>query len=133
MQIAPPRLPIHLIPKSFLLDVPASAYQPSAAAQHKRARSKDHNARFFADFFNARKPAPKQLGPQTLRFKVGGWVNLPVDFRQPVSLLLIFHDANGEQALLIDEMDARGASEVLLSGEVEITGTNIDAMSIYCG
>ena len=98
MQIAPPRLPIHLIPKSFLLDVPASAYQPSAAAQRKRARSKDHNARFFADFFNVRKPAPKQLGPQTLRFKVGGWVNLPVDFRQPVSLLLIFHDANGAGA-----------------------------------
>jgi len=134
MHLAPSRLPVHLIPKTFLMDVAPSAYRSKTAKPSQAVNGSTLNARFFADFFSARKSAQHvHEESETLHFKVGGWVNLPIGFRQPISLLLVFHDRNGEQAILIDEMDARGASEVLLSGEVEINGCGIDAMSLYCG
>ncbi|MBT8151484.1 MAG: hypothetical protein KJO62_08800 [Gammaproteobacteria bacterium] len=111
MKIVPPRLPIHLVPKSFLREVPERVY---------RNDEQDTLA------FSCQPTEP-------LKLRIGGWINLPLGHQQPVSLLLFYRDTQGEHMLLVDEMNARGASELLLSGEVEIPAGDIETMAIYCG
>lgn len=107
MQLVPPRIPLHLVAKTFLQDLPETLYKADASNGRGRAR--------------------------TMRLRIGGWINLPLGYQKPVSLLLVIQNGDGEQAVLIDEMNARGASEVLLSGEVELEVKDATGMQLYCG
>lgn len=104
MQSVPPRLPFHLVPKSFLREVPEEIYSSCNTGQ-----------------------------PARLKLSIGGWINLPLGHQFAVSLLLVYCDDSGEHAVLVEEMNARGASEILLSGEVEVEAANVEYMRLYCG
>lgn len=69
-----------------------------------------------------------------LKFDIGGWINLPPGIHSAVSLLLVFEDRVGEHQVIIDQMNARGATQILLSGSAEINALGkIRQMAVYCG
>lgn len=130
--MSPRSIPVNLIEKSFLAEVPAEIY----GARIARNTSKSKRP-FFSKLL--RSPEQPDLAVSyrtnsTARFNVGGWVSLPVELRNPVSLCVVYKDREGEHAILIDEMEARGASQVLLSGIVEVSAAGpITSIKIYCG
>ena len=65
---------------------------------------------------------------------IAGWVSLPVEIRRPVSLLVVYRDNAGEHGMLVEEIEARGASQILLSGVVDIRAVGpIRSIKLYCG
>jgi len=69
-----------------------------------------------------------------LRLELGGWVNLPPGFQSAVSLLLEYEDDSGQHCFIIDEMNARGASQVLLAGSVDLKLKGpVKSMQVFCG
>lgn len=130
--MSPRNIPVNLIEKSFLAEVPAEIY----GARVTRTSGKTKRP-FLAKLL--RSPEDRDLSVRyrtnsSARFNVGGWVALPFELRNPVSLCIVYTDREGDHAILIDEMEARGASQVLLSGIVEVTAAGpIRSIKIYCG
>ncbi len=125
-------IPVNSIKKSFLMDVPPSTYSRSA---NKPLRP---GANGIAKLFrSAQDEARSSIGYRSLSIvslNIAGWVSLPIEIRRPVSLLLVYADNTGEHGVLIEEIEARGASQVLLSGVVDIKAAGpIRSMKLYCG
>ncbi|MGI9295560.1 MAG: hypothetical protein ACR2PS_16395 [Pseudomonadales bacterium] len=125
-------IPLNSIKKSFLMKVPASSYsrvirkvrQPSVGRIAKLLRPTQKTASTHKIYQNV----------SNLKLNIAGWMLLPIEIRKPVSLILVYRDQLGEHGLLVDEMKARGASEVLMSGVVEIRATGaIQNIELYCG
>ena len=68
------------------------------------------------------------------RVEVGGWVNLPPDIHSVVSLLLEYEDGNGRHNCILDQMDTRGATQILLAGSVDLqVQGKVRNVRLYCG
>ena len=68
-----------------------------------------------------------------VKLDIGGWVNLPPGLHQMIGLMVCYQDRTGEHSYIMDEMDARGAPQILLSGsrEFKVIG-KIKQMAVYC-
>lgn len=125
-------IPVNSIKKSFLMDVAPSTYsrsvekslRPGANRIAKLFRSAQDEARSNVSY--------RSLSAVTLN--IAGWVSLPIEIRRPVSLLAVYADNAGVHGVLVEEIEARGASQVLLSGVVDIKAVGpIRSMKLYCG
>lgn len=137
-------MPAHLIEKSFLADIPKEMY---AVKVHPARGGKSHAGSkrsllqrpLFTKLLGGNGSAvdaevDRYRGLPSAKFNVGGWVHLPFELRKPVSLCVVYVDRSGENAIIVEEMEARGASQVLLSGTVEIVATGlIQSIQLYCG
>ena len=134
-------VPANLIEKSFLAEVPKNVYsiKRKASAGKQQAAKKaalSNSARLKRLFGKTEEGAPADYyQPLSMaKFNVGGWVDLPYEIRKPVSLCIVYVDKLGEHAIIVEEMEARGASQVLLSGQVEIVASGaIQSINVYCG
>lgn len=115
--------------KSFLREIKLDSFRASANSESDRLG-------FWNKVLNKR-PATEEERPNRftcLRIELGGWVNLPPDFHNAVSLLLEYEDDSGQHCCIIDEMNARGAAQVLLAGsaDLQIRG-KVKSMQVFCG
>ena len=70
----------------------------------------------------------------SIQLDIGGWINLPPGYQQSVSLLIVFQDRVGEHTVVVDQMNARGATQILLAGSADIQAHGkIRKMAVYCG
>lgn len=125
-------IPVNSIKKSFLMDVPPSTYSRSVK---KRARPGASGiAKLFRSAQDEAKSSISYRSLSAVTLNIAGWVSLPIEIRRPVSLLVVYGDNAGEHGVLVEEIEARGASQILLSGVVDIRAVGpIRSIKLYCG
>ncbi len=125
-------IPVNLIKKSFLMDVPPSTYSRSVKQMLPQGRKGIANL-----FRSAQDEANSNVSYRSLSavtLNIAGWVSLPIEIRRPVSLIAVYADNTGDHGVLVEEIEARGASQILLSGVVEIKAVGpIRGIKLYCG
>ncbi len=125
-------IPIDSVKKSFLMDIPPSTYSNSVT---KMLRPRAGGiAKLFSTAHDEAISDISYSGLSAVTLNIGGWVCLPIQIRRPVSLLTVYADNAGEHGVLVEEIEARGASQVLLSGVVDIKAAGpIRSIKLYCG
>ncbi len=125
-------IPVNSIKKSFLMDVPPSTYSRSVKSRARPAASRI--AKLFRSAQDEAKSNISYRSLSAVTLNIAGWVSLPVEIRRPVSLLVVYRDNAGEHGMLVEEIEARGASQILLSGVVDIRAVGpIRSIKLYCG
>lgn len=125
-------IPVNSIKKSFLMDVPPSSYSRTVKAKARPAASRI--AKLFRSANDEAKSNISYRNLSAVTLNIAGWVSLPIEIRRPVSLLAVYRDNAGDHGLLVEEIEARGASQVLLSGVVDIRAIGpIQSIKLYCG
>ncbi len=70
---------------------------------------------------------------RNFRLSIGGWLNLPFNCHNTLSLVLCVKDKKRELFYTIDTMNARGAQQILLSGAVEISiFGKVESVQLFC-
>ncbi len=131
-------VPLALMKKSFLAAIEKKVYAPAIVAAPASGAAKVSFLRGLlpkspreAQDENAE---PRYRPVRSMTLSIAGWVTLPEEIRSAISLLLVYQDGETSRAVVVDEMNARGASQIMLSGEVEIAANkSIDSLTLYCG
>ena len=125
-------IPVNSIKKSFLMDVQPSAYSRSVKKAQRRGAS--GIAKLFRSAQDEASSNIRYRSLSAVTLNIAGWVSLPIEIRRPVSLIIVYTDNAGEHGVLVEEIEARGASQIMLSGVVDIKAVGpIRGIKLYCG
>ena len=115
--------------KSFLRELTLESFRVSQSFRDEKRSG------FWSKVLNkSAMPAKGIEKSVSLRIELGGWVNLPPGVHDAVSLLLEYEDASGLHCFIVDEMNARGAAQVLLAGSVDLQLRGVvKPMRVFCG
>ena len=72
-------------------------------------------------------------GATNVRVELGGWLNLPYGIHTTVSLVVEYFDGEEKQAFKVDAAESKGATQILLSGSVDIIAdAPVETIRIFC-